>query len=142
MDTFEERRRTQIEEARERRKASADAVPISSHARTVPGPASLGSDSTATSVPMADGSNPGLLLQVHTFAKDRQLCRSLGGLVVRRPPRERESPGIESRSPRSSHTSDLKCDTRAVTLSGARRYRVRARTGLPGVNILWVKKQV
>ena len=53
MDTFEERRRTQIEEARERRKASADAP---GNARTVPGPASLGSDSTATSVPMADGS--------------------------------------------------------------------------------------
>ena len=33
------------------------AIPVSSHARTVPGPASLGSDTTATSVPMADGSN-------------------------------------------------------------------------------------
>ena len=33
------------------------AIPVSSHARTVPGPASLGSDSTATSVPMADWSN-------------------------------------------------------------------------------------
>ena len=59
MDTFKERGRTQIEEVRERRKASADAPgnPVSSHARSVPGPASLGSDSTATSVPMAHGSN-------------------------------------------------------------------------------------
>ena len=42
-----------------RRKAQLilQAIPVSSHARTVPGPASLGSDSTATSVPMADGSN-------------------------------------------------------------------------------------
>ena len=41
----------------ERRRLMLPAVPVSSHARTVPGPASLGSDSTATSVPMADGSN-------------------------------------------------------------------------------------
>ena len=41
----------------ERRRLMLPAIPVSSHARTVPGPASLGSDSTATSVPMADGSN-------------------------------------------------------------------------------------
>ena len=41
----------------ERRRLMLPAVPVSSYARTVPGPASLGSDSTATSVPMADGSN-------------------------------------------------------------------------------------
>ena len=41
----------------ERRRLMLPAVLVSSHARTVPGPASLGSDSTATSVPMADGSN-------------------------------------------------------------------------------------
>ena len=40
----------------ERRRLMLPAVPVSSHARTVPGPASLGLDSTATSVPMADGS--------------------------------------------------------------------------------------
>ena len=60
MDTFEERCRTQIEEAREkeeRPRLMLPAIPVSTHARTVPGPASLGSDSTATSVPIADGSN-------------------------------------------------------------------------------------
>ena len=41
----------------ERRQLMLPAIPVSSHARTVPGPASLGSDSTATSVPMADGGN-------------------------------------------------------------------------------------
>ena len=41
----------------ERRQLMLPAIPVSSHARTVPGPASLGSDSTATSVPIADGSN-------------------------------------------------------------------------------------
>ena len=59
MNAFEERRRTQIEEARERRRRRLmlPSTPVSSHARTVPGPASQGSDSTATSLPMADGSN-------------------------------------------------------------------------------------
>ena len=41
----------------ERRRLMLPAIPVSSHARTVPGPASLGSDSTATSVPVADGSD-------------------------------------------------------------------------------------
>ena len=41
----------------ERRRLMFPAIPVSSHGRTVPGPASLGSDSTATSVPMTDGSN-------------------------------------------------------------------------------------
>ena len=41
----------------ERRRLILLAIPVSSHARTVPGPASLGSDSTSTPVPMADGSN-------------------------------------------------------------------------------------
>ena len=59
MDTFEERRRTQIEMSgkEERCRPKLPAIPVSSHARTVPGPASLESDSTATSVPMLDGSN-------------------------------------------------------------------------------------
>ena len=39
-----------------RRRMMFSAIPVDSHARTVLGPASLGSDSTATSVPMADGS--------------------------------------------------------------------------------------
>ena len=41
----------------ERRRLMLPAIPVSSHVRTVPGPASLGSDSTATSVPMVDGNN-------------------------------------------------------------------------------------
>ena len=41
----------------ERRQLMPLAISFSSHLRTVPGPASLGSDSTATSVSMADGSN-------------------------------------------------------------------------------------
>ena len=57
MDTFEEMRRTQIEEARERRKASADGPgnPGLFPCPHCPGPASLVSDSTATSVSPADG---------------------------------------------------------------------------------------
>ena len=41
----------------ERHQLMLPAIPVSSHARTVPGPASLGSDSTATSVSTADRSN-------------------------------------------------------------------------------------
>ena len=53
------------------------------------------------------------------------------------------SAGFDSRLRRgdffsgSSHTSDLKTGTPAATLPGARRYRVSAGTGWPGVGILW-----
>ena len=42
---------------KERRRLMLPAVPVSSHAHTVPGSASLGSDPTTTSMLMADGSN-------------------------------------------------------------------------------------
>ena len=51
-----------------------------------------------------------------------------------------EDPGFESRLRRdfsgSSHSSDSKFGTPVATLPGARRYRVSAGTGLPGVTIL------
>ena len=63
---------------------------------------------------------------------------------VRRPPRERKSPGSNPACagifPGSSHTSDLKIGTPVVTLLGAWRYRVRAGTGRPGaVYCDWVR---
>ena len=64
----------------------------------------------------------------------------LDGLVVRRPPRERKMPGSNPAcaeiSSGSSHTSDLKIGTPVATLRGAWRYRVRAGTSRPGINIL------
>ena len=64
----------------------------------------------------------------------------LVGLVVRRPPREREVPGSNPASAGifsgSSHTSDLKIGTPVATLPGAWRYRVSTGTGRPGVSIL------
>ena len=69
-DTFEERRRTPQTHLRrgaahrqkrpgkkERRWLMLPAILVSSHACTVPGPENQGSDSSATSVPMVDGSN-------------------------------------------------------------------------------------
>ena len=44
-------------EGKKSRRLMLPAIPNSSHARTVPGPASLSSDSTTTSVPMVDGSS-------------------------------------------------------------------------------------
>ena len=60
MDTFEERcptHRSRRPRKEERCWLMLLVILISSHARTVPGPAGLGLDSTATSEPMADGSN-------------------------------------------------------------------------------------
>ena len=70
------------------------------------------------------------------------LSDRLVGLVVRRPPRERKVPGSNLACvgifSGSSHTSDLKISTPVATLPGAWRYRVSARTGRPGVSILWL----
>ena len=74
----------------------------------------------------------------------RRLCPEildrLVGLVVRRPPREREVPGSNPASAGSfsgsSHTSDFKIGTPVDTLPGAWRYRVSTGTGRPGVSIL------
>ena len=64
----------------------------------------------------------------------------LVGLVVRRPPREREIPGSNPAGAGifsgSSHTSDSKIGTPVATLPGAWRYRVSAGTGRPGVSML------
>ena len=64
------------------------------------------------------------------------------GLVVRRPPRERKVLGLNPACTEiflgSSHTSDPKIGTPVATLLGAWRYRVSARTGRPGVSILWL----
>ena len=64
----------------------------------------------------------------------------LVGLVVRRPPRERKVPGLNSTCAGlfsgSSHTSDLKMGTPVATLPGAWRYRVSTGAGRPGVSIL------
>ena len=61
----------------------------------------------------------------------------LVGLVVRRPPRERNIPGLNPVCAGiffgSSHTSDLKIGTPVATLPGAWRYRVSTGTGRPGV---------
>ena len=66
----------------------------------------------------------------------------LAGLVIRRPPRERQIPGSNPACAGiflgSSHTSDLKIGTPVATLPGAWRYRVSAGTGQPGVSILWL----
>ena len=66
----------------------------------------------------------------------------LVGLVVRRPPREREIPGSNPACagifPGSSQTSNLKIGTPVATLPGAWRYRVSTGTGPPGVSILWL----
>ena len=53
------------------------AISISSYARTVPGPASLGSDSTATSVPMVDGSNAEE--RQHRFRSTTTICQYVAG---------------------------------------------------------------
>ena len=64
----------------------------------------------------------------------------LVGLVVRRPPRERKTPGSNPACAGifsgSSHTSDSKIGTPVTTLSGAWRCRVSTGTGRPGVSIL------
>ena len=66
----------------------------------------------------------------------------LVGLVVRRLPRERKilgwNPACGGIFLGSSHTSDLNIGTPVATLPGAWRYRVSARTGRPGVSILWL----
>ena len=73
--------------------------------------------------------------ETNSPAEDR-----LVGLVVRRPPREREIPGSNPACAGifsgSSHTSDLKIGTPVATLPGAWRYRVSTGTGRPGVSIL------
>ena len=71
------------------------------------------------------------------------LLDHLVGLVVKaRQLRERKIPGsnpsCEGIFPGSSHTSDFKIGTPVVTLPGAWRYTVSARTGWPGVSILWL----
>ena len=54
-------------------------------------------------------------------------------------PRERKipssNPACAGIFPGSSHTSDVKNGTPVATLPGARRYRVSAGTGWPGVGI-------
>ena len=64
----------------------------------------------------------------------------LVGLVVKASASRSEDPGFESRwrreFSRASRTGDLKIGTLVDTLPGAWRYRVRAGTGWPGVNIL------
>ena len=66
----------------------------------------------------------------------------LVGLVVKACASGAEGPEFESRLwqdfSRSSHTSDLKIGTPVATLPGAWHYRVNARTGEPGVSILWL----
>ena len=61
---------------------------------------------------------------------------------LRRPPPERKvpdsNPACDGTFPGSSHTSDLKIGTPVATPPGAWRYRVSARTGWPGVSILWL----
>ena len=68
------------------------------------------------------------------------LVDRLADLVVKVSAWREEEPGFESRLRRdfsgSSHTSDLKTGTPVATLPGAWLYRVSARTGRPGVNIL------
>ena len=68
------------------------------------------------------------------------IVHRLVGLVVRRPPREREIPGsnpaCDGIFSGSSHTCDLKIGTPVATLPGAWRYRVSTGTGRPGVSIL------
>ena len=62
--------------------------------------------------------------------------------VVKASASRTEDPGFESRMRwdflGSSHTSDLKIGTPVATLPGTWRYRVSARTGWPGVSILWL----
>ena len=74
---------------------------------------------------------------IWSFCGDR-----LVGLVVRRPPWERKTPGSNPACDGiflgSSHTSDSKIGTPVATLPGAWRYRVSAGTGQPGVSILWL----
>ena len=64
----------------------------------------------------------------------------LDGLVVKVSASKAEDPGFGSRFRQdfsgSSHTSDSKIGTLVATLPGARRYRVSAGTGRPGVSIL------
>ena len=73
--------------------------------------------------------------------KDTLLSKyRLVGLVVRRPPLERNILGLNLACAGiflgSSHTSDSKIGTPVTTLPGAWRYRVSAGTGRPGVSIL------
>ena len=62
------------------------------------------------------------------------------GLVVRRPPRERKVPGLNTACTGIfsglSHTCDLNIGTPVATLPGAWRYRVSAGSGEFGVSIL------
>ena len=64
---------------------------------------------------------------------------SFVGLVVKASASRAEDPGFESHLRRdfscSSHTSDLKIDTRVATLPDAWRYRVSAGTGWAGVSM-------
>ena len=70
------------------------------------------------------------------------LPNRLIGLVVRRLPRERKilgtNPVCAEIFPGSSHTNDFKIGTPVATLPVAWRYRVSARTGQPGVSMLWL----
>ena len=74
------------------------------------------------------------------FSADFSTWYRLGGLVVRRPPRERKTPGSNPACggifSGSSHTSDFKICTPVATLPGAWHYRISAGTGRPGVSIL------
>ena len=64
------------------------------------------------------------------------------GLVVKRLPWERKTPGLNPACAGifsgSSHTSDLKNGTPVATLPGTWCYRVSAGTFWPGVSILWL----
>ena len=81
----------------------------------------------------------GVLQHLWSSPADTTVDR-LVGLVVRRLPRERKTPGSNPACAGifsgSSHTSDSKIGTPVATLPGAWRYRVSAGTGRPGVSIL------
>ena len=68
-----------------------------------------------------------------------QTADRLVGLVVKASASRTEDPRFKTslrwESSGSSHTSDLKIGTPMATLSGARRYRISAGTGRPGVSI-------
>ena len=77
---------------------------------------------------------------LYTLGSVTHYMNRLVGLVVKVSASRAEDPGFESRLRRdssgSSHTSHLNIGTPVGTLPSARRYRVSAGTGQPGVSIL------
>ena len=88
----------------------------------------------------ASVSSQDVIIKNHTSAASTLVVawfrNRLVGLVGRRTPRERKSPGSNPAFAGSSHISDLKIGTPVATLPGAWRYRVSTGTGRPGVSIL------